>query len=209
MLPACLKLIYDASASPTAETTAMSTIVSSVEASETTTMLISTTLSAAVSTSSDQPSTVSGVDFGLCVPTMKFEGGLDGRPATEFTFLPIDPLCAEGQQEALNPSMFLFHLRLMSGDTELRLPDIITNRICDQLTNVCEANDAAKSLCRSAQAQIQALGTRDKSTADTWNSLLGFAGAVTNPDGGPAEPPSSSTTVAATPAARKMRRFVA
>ena len=35
---------------------------------------------------------------------MKFEGGLDGRPATEFTFLPIDPLCAQGQEEALNPS---------------------------------------------------------------------------------------------------------
>ena len=36
---------------------------------------------------------------------MKFEGGLGGRPATEFTFLPIDPLVAQGQQEALNPSM--------------------------------------------------------------------------------------------------------
>jgi hypothetical protein len=35
---------------------------------------------------------------------MKFEGGLDGRPATEFTFLPIDPLVAKGQEEALNPS---------------------------------------------------------------------------------------------------------
>lgn len=37
---------------------------------------------------------------------MKFEGGLGGRPATEFTFLPIDPLVAQGQQEALNPSKF-------------------------------------------------------------------------------------------------------
>ncbi|KAG9774613.1 hypothetical protein ABEF93_003494 [Exophiala dermatitidis] len=127
-------------------------------------------------TSTSSSSTVAGADFGKCVPTMKFEGGLGGRPATEFTFLPIDPLCAQGQQEALNPN-------------------IITNRICDQLTNVCEANDAAKSLCKDAQSQIQALGTRDKSTADTWNTLLGFQGAVTNPDGGPAEPPAKMRMV--------------
>ncbi|KAL2434964.1 hypothetical protein ABEF95_011659 [Exophiala dermatitidis] len=127
-------------------------------------------------TSSSSSSTVTGADFGKCVPTMKFEGGLGGRPATEFTFLPIDPLCAQGQQEALNPN-------------------IITNRICDQLTNVCEANDAAKALCKDAQSQIQGLGTRDKSTADTWNTLLGFQGAVTNPDGGPAEPPAKMRMV--------------
>jgi hypothetical protein len=84
-------------------------------------------------------------------------GGLNGRPADEFTFIPQDPLVAEGQQEALNPN-------------------IITNRICDQLTNVCNANDAAKAACESAKAEIEALGTRDQSTADTWNALLGFAG---------------------------------
>ena len=43
-------------------------------------------------------------DFGLCLPTMKFEGGLGGRTAMDFTFLPTDPLCARGQQEASNPS---------------------------------------------------------------------------------------------------------
>jgi hypothetical protein len=66
--------------------------------------------------------------------------------------------------------------------------DIITNRICDQLTTACEANEAAKQLCRDAQAKIRALGTRNKSTADTWNTLLGFGGALTNPDGGLTEP---------------------
>lgn len=120
-----------------------------------------------------QQSTIAGLDFGLCVPTMKFEGGVNNRPATEFTFLPIDPLVAQGQQEALNPN-------------------IITNRICDQLTNVCNANDAAKAACRQAQANIQALGTRDKATADAWNTELGFAGTVTNPAGGPAEPPAAA-----------------
>ncbi|EXJ96042.1 hypothetical protein A1O1_01168 [Capronia coronata CBS 617.96] len=110
-------------------------------------------------------------DYGLCIPTMKFEGGIRGRPALEFSFLPADPLCSKGQQEALNIN-------------------IITNRICDQLSTVCAANQAAQTLCRQAQAKIRTLGTRDKSTADTWNTLLGFGGALTNPDGGLAEPDS-------------------
>ncbi|KIW89676.1 uncharacterized protein Z519_09832 [Cladophialophora bantiana CBS 173.52] len=178
----------DASTTTAATATAAANVCGTVEASGATSAAAdsaTSTTSAAVETSTaaadttgnaTQASTVSGADFGLCVPTMKFEGGLGGRPATEFTFLPIDPLCAQGQQEALNPN-------------------IITNRICDQLTNVCQANDAAKTLCRSVQAQIQALGTRDKSTADTWNANLGFAGTVTNPDGGPAEPPAKMRVV--------------
>lgn len=113
-----------------------------------------------------QQSTIAGLDFGLCVPTMKFEPGLNGRRETEFTFQAIDPLVNKGQQEALNPN-------------------IITNRICDQLTNVCNANDAAKQACLDAKAQIQALGTRDVTTANTWNTLLGFEGTDTNPDNAP------------------------
>lgn len=97
------------------------------------------------------------LDFGICQPTIARVGGLNGRPADEFTFIPQDPLVAEGQQEALNPN-------------------IITNRICDQLINVCEADAAAIAACEDAQAEIEALGTRDQSTADTWNALLGFAG---------------------------------
>ncbi|KAF4954762.1 hypothetical protein FGADI_5060 [Fusarium gaditjirri] len=97
------------------------------------------------------------LDFGVCQPTMARIGGLNGRPADEFTFIPQDPLVAEGQQEALNPN-------------------IITNRICDQLTNVCDASADAVAACEDAQAQIEALGTRDQSTADTWNALLGFDG---------------------------------
>ncbi|ETI28931.1 hypothetical protein G647_01383 [Cladophialophora carrionii CBS 160.54] len=108
-------------------------------------------------------------DFGLCLPTMKFEGGLGGRPSMDFTFLPSDPLCARGQQEASNPN-------------------IITNRICDQLSTVCGANQEAVALCRESQAKIRSLGTKDKSTADTWNTLMGFGYALTNPDGGAAVP---------------------
>lgn len=113
-----------------------------------------------------QQSTISGLDFGLCVPTIKFEAGLDGRKETEFTFQAIDPLVNKGQEEALNPN-------------------IITKRITDQLTNVCNANQAAKDAATAAQAQIQALGTKDQSTADAWNTALGFAGTNTNPDNAP------------------------
>ncbi|ATZ45350.1 hypothetical protein BCIN_01g01480 [Botrytis cinerea B05.10] len=116
--------------------------------------------------SSAQASSITGLDFGLCVPTMKFEAGLNGRKDTEFTFQAIDPLVNKGQQEALNPN-------------------IITNRICDQLTNACNANAAAKTACADAKTKISALGTKDVTTADAWNTALGFAGANTNPDNAP------------------------
>lgn len=111
-------------------------------------------------------SSIAGLDFGLCVPTMKFEAGLDGRATTESTFQAIDPLVNKGQEEALNPS-------------------IITNRIHDQLTNVCGANAAAKSAAAAAQTMVANLGTKDASTADAWNTALGFAGTNTNPDNAP------------------------
>jgi hypothetical protein len=93
-------------------------------------------------------------DFGTCSPAMDFQLGRTGRKATEGTFLPTDPVVAKGQQDALNPN-------------------IITNRICDQLTNVCNATAAGKATCLSAKAMIASLGTKDASTATAWNSALG------------------------------------
>lgn len=86
---------------------------------------------------------------------MDFVLGRPGRKATEGTFLPVDPAVKAGQQEALNPN-------------------IITNRICDQLTNVCGASKEAKDACIAAKATIAALGTKDASTATAWNAALGF-----------------------------------
>lgn len=54
--------------------------------------------------SAGQKTTIAGDDFGTCNPTMKFEGGLGGRPATEFTFQSQDPAIIAIQEEALNPS---------------------------------------------------------------------------------------------------------
>jgi hypothetical protein len=121
-------------------------------------------------------------DFGKCTPTITFQGGEGNRPATEFTFQIADPVARGGQGEALNPN-------------------IITNALCNQLTNVCAANAAAITTCKAAAAKVQAAGTRNKSTADLFNTAIGFAGAVTNPAGGPDDVPAAGAA-----AARKMRR---
>ncbi|KAI2604050.1 uncharacterized protein GGS25DRAFT_534560 [Hypoxylon fragiforme] len=106
-----------------------------------------------------------GLNFGACVPTVKFEESLNGRKAGEFTFQAQDPVVNKGQQEALNPN-------------------IIFNRICDQLGNVCGAAADAIAACKSAQASLGG-GAKDATTADAWNEALGFAGTDLNPDNAP------------------------
>lgn len=66
-------------------------------------MLMAVALPAVSAKASPQHGSVQP-DFGFCVPTIKFEGGLGGRPKNEFTFLPVDPVVAQDQKEALNPS---------------------------------------------------------------------------------------------------------
>jgi len=116
------------------------------------------TASAAVIDTRQNNNNNGGVDFGLCNPAIGFELGRAGRQPDEGTFLPVDALVAQGQQDALNPN-------------------IITNRICDQLTNVCEANDAAKEACAAAEAAVANLPrTNDAerlAIVDAFNGALG------------------------------------
>lgn len=77
-------------------------------------------------------------------------------------------MIAANQQDALNPSELFIQVKAI-----LTFSDIITNRICDELTNICAANAAAKTICKDAQAQILALGTKDATTATAWNNLVG------------------------------------
>lgn len=111
------------------------------------------------STAAASSSSVAGADFGSCTPTMDFQLGRAefNRKATEGTFFPTDTtlVANSGQSDALNPN-------------------IITNFICNQLTNVCGANDAAKTACASAKSTVQSLGTKDQTTADAFNQALGF-----------------------------------
>jgi len=113
------------------------------------TLFVACTSAAAINTTA-----AGAADFGTCSPAMDFQLGRPGRKATEGTFLPTDPVVAKGQEDALNPN-------------------IITNRICDQLTNVCGANAAAVTQCDAAKAQISALGTKDATTAAAWNAAVG------------------------------------
>lgn len=98
-------------------------------------------------------------DFGDCTPTIDFQLGRAefNRGADEGTFFPTDATLVgdSGQTDALNPN-------------------IITNFVCDQLVNVCGANEAAQNTCAEAQATVAGLDTRDETTADAFNEALGF-----------------------------------
>lgn len=125
------------------------------------------------------------------MPTIKFEGGLDGRSDNQGAFQAIDPQIAAGQQVRLHPFQTTHdENRLIQHSTQSsRDPKTITDAICTQVSSTaCGANDAAKGACESAKAQIAAQNDNDKSTADAWNTALGFAGTKTNPGGGRENP---------------------
>ena len=82
---------------------ATSTVVSAT--GSTATVAAASSVSSSTGTdAAGQITSVAGDDFGTCDPTIKFEGGLGGRPATEFTFQSQDPAIIAVQEEALNPS---------------------------------------------------------------------------------------------------------
>lgn len=173
--------------STTTKAAAATTTVKCGGSAATTTAAATTTTAAAAATATGSASTVGagvgaaadavtgtfpgfqasslGLDFGTCTPTIKFEESLNGRKAGEFTFQAQDPVVNKGQQEALNPN-------------------IIMNRICDQLVNVCGAADDAHTACKTAQADLGG-GAKDATTANAWNTALGFDGVGINPDNAP------------------------
>lgn len=112
-----------------------------------------------------QPSSIVGLDFGLCTPTLKFEGGQNGRAETQITFQAQDPLCNRGQQDAFNPN-------------------IVTDHIQNTMVDPCGANQAAKDAIAAAIQAISSL-PREAATAEAWNTMLGFDGTDINPDKAP------------------------
>ncbi|KZV99530.1 hypothetical protein EXIGLDRAFT_762621 [Exidia glandulosa HHB12029] len=97
------------------------------------------------------------LDFGSCTdPSVIFGAGLDGRKATEFSFLPNN-LQEFSHGSALNP-------------------DIIYQFQCDTLVNKCgfKQQDTIFQVCQSARTQASALG-KVGASADLFNSLLGFS----------------------------------
>lgn len=152
---------------------------------------VSTTAAAAAATTttaaSTAPAASGSVDFGTCTdPSVKFGAGLDGRKATEFSFLPNNQ-ADFSHGSALNP-------------------DIIFQFICDTFVNKCgfKQTDATVTTCRSAQATADALG-KTGAAADSFNGALGittdFAALDTATAASSGAAVTASTTVAAAAAA--------
>ncbi|KAL7411484.1 hypothetical protein BDY24DRAFT_417011 [Mrakia frigida] len=106
--------------------------------------------------------------FGTCTNAgVTFDGGLNNRAATEFTFLPTNQDDFGQQGEALNPQ-------------------IIFNFICDTFVNRCGGSAANVQTCKTFATTIT---TRDASAAVAWNSgienlAFSVGGAVSTVDAG-------------------------
>jgi len=94
-----------------------------------------------------------GADFGTCsVPQIEFGVGFDNRKETSFQ--PVDKT-SFNHGSAQNIA-------------------IITQSICDTLTNSCKANQAAKDLCDQAQTAAAAETPKTGAQADAFNAVFGI-----------------------------------
>jgi hypothetical protein len=93
-------------------------------------------------------------NFGKCsVPQIEFAAGFDGR--TETSFQPVDLASFNhGSAQAIS---------------------IITQFICDTLTNSCGADATAKKTCAAAQAAANAAPPKTGIDADIFNAAFGIA----------------------------------
>ncbi|KAJ7030711.1 hypothetical protein C8F04DRAFT_1042184 [Mycena alexandri] len=93
-------------------------------------------------------------NFGKCsVPQIEFGVGFDGRKETSFR--PVDTASFNhGSAQAIG---------------------IITQFICDTLTNSCGADATAKATCAAAQAAAGAAAPKEGIDADTFNGFFGIA----------------------------------
>ncbi|KAJ7763066.1 hypothetical protein B0H16DRAFT_1883924 [Mycena metata] len=93
-------------------------------------------------------------NFGKCsVPQIEFGVGFDNRQETSFR--PVDTTSFNhGSAQAIG---------------------IITQFICDTLTNSCGADATAKATCAAAQAAAGAAAPKEGIDADTFNGFFGIA----------------------------------
>ncbi|KAL0954552.1 hypothetical protein HGRIS_003518 [Hohenbuehelia grisea] len=93
-------------------------------------------------------------NFGKCsVPQVEFAAGFDGRRETSFQ--PTDKgSFNHGSAQNIN---------------------IITQSICDTLTNSCGADQTAKATCARAQAAASAATAKTGAQADAFNNVFGIS----------------------------------
>jgi hypothetical protein len=122
----------------------------------TVTVAAAATATAAPDAGAAAPAANGALNFGTCTdPSVKFGPGLDGRKATEFSFINNNQKDFQ-HGSALNP-------------------DIIFQFTCDTFVNRCglKQTDATVTTCRDAQKKAGALG-KTGAAADSFNAALGI-----------------------------------
>ena len=163
----------EATSSSDCETTITVTVTASATDAASTSATVASSTSAAAATSTAAAGDIG--DFGSCsVPQITFAAGLDGRKETAFE--PTD-LTSYNHGSAQNI-------------------DIITQFICDQLTNSCKADQTAKDTCAKAAAAADTGAAKTGEQADLFNAVFGittnFADVVAIDDQGNAIPGTGS-----------------
>lgn len=187
-------LVPDASDAEISAAVAGATIAAPATTAAATTAAATTAATTAVAAATTGAATSSGAantigNFGSCsVPQIQFAAGFDGRKETSFE--PVDKTSYNhGSAQAI---------------------DIITEFICDTLTNSCGADSTAKNTCSKAKAAADTGAAKTGIQADLFNGVFGIVtnfAAVTALDdqgepiaGSTGESVSVATTAAATTA---------
>ncbi|KAI0714325.1 hypothetical protein C8T65DRAFT_573597 [Cerioporus squamosus] len=162
-----------ATASSDCESVVTVTVTASATDAASTAAAATTTSAAAAASSTADPSTIG--DFGSCsVPQIQFGVGFDNRKETSFE--PVDQTSYNhGSAQAIG---------------------IITQFICDTLTNKCGADATAKATCQTAKAAADTGAAKTGEQADLFNAAFGittkFADVVAIDDQGNAVPGTGS-----------------
>ncbi|KAI0326626.1 hypothetical protein GY45DRAFT_73962 [Cubamyces sp. BRFM 1775] len=116
-----------------------------------TAVLAATSTSAAAATSTASASDIG--NFGSCsVPQIEFGVGFDNRKETSFQ--PVD--------------------KTSYNHGSAQNIDIITQFMCDQLTNSCGADQTAKDTCQKARAAADTVTAKTGGQADAFNAVFGI-----------------------------------
>lgn len=130
---------------------AVSASISATESSSLTSSAVAAATATASAASSSSSSDIG--DFGSCsVPQIEFGVGFDNRKETSFE--PVDKTSFDhGSAQAIG---------------------IISQFICDTLTNKCKADQTAKDTCAKAQAAANAQPPKTGAQADAFNAVFGI-----------------------------------
>ncbi|TCD69336.1 hypothetical protein EIP91_007892 [Steccherinum ochraceum] len=145
------------SGSSSASASVSTSVVASATATGTASATVSATSTAATATSTaaaGSGSSGSNIgNFGSCsVPQIEFATGFDGRKETSFQ--PTDKTSYNhGSAQGI---------------------DIITQFMCDTLTNSCKADQTAKDTCKQAQTAADGQAAKTGAQADAFNAVFGI-----------------------------------